>query len=184
MNIKRESVIIRQLLYLLATIRNGKITQTAEENGIKASNLSSLLKELEEVAGTPLLNRKSDGVEPTMAGKELYKLAKEFEVTLNKFRNLQKKINKNEKIVFYMPQNIEIDLSAFRQDCDVVRTDDFRECDVAIVLQEPEKMSKNYEMTKLIYQNGKMIFNTWAVCKKKQNRSAYKLYKFLVEEIM
>lgn len=182
MNIKRESVIIRQLLYLLATIRTGKITQAAEENGIKASNLSSLLKDLEEAAGVKLLSRKSDGVKPTAAGKELYKLAKEFENTLGKFRNIQNKIKQNEEIIFYAPENMEIDLGAFDMRQYVIKSEDFGECDVA--LTEERVNNPEWEKTRIIIQKGTIILNFWVVCKKMQSKQAYRLYRFLVDSMM
>ncbi len=182
MNIKRESAIIRQLLYLLATIRNGKITQTAEENGIKASNLSNLLKDLEEATGVALLNRKSDGVSPTVAGKELYKLAKEFENTLNKFRNIRDKIQNDKRVIVYLPPNFEINLECFDGRQNVVMSDELEECDVAIMQNSPSRT--DWEKTRIIVQKGDIILNFWIVCKQVQNKQAYEVYRFLVDSMM
>lgn len=182
MNIKRESAIIRQLLYLLATIRNGKITQTAEENGIKASNLSNLLKDLEEATGVALLNRKSDGVSPTVAGKELYKLAKEFENTLNKFRNIRDKIQNDKRVIVYLPPNFEINLECFDGRQNVVMSDELEECDVAIMQNPPSRT--DWEKTRIIVQKGNIILNFWIICKQVQNKQAYEVYRFLVDSMM
>ena len=184
MNIKRESAIIRQMLYLLATIRNGKITRTAEENGIKTSNLSSLLKDLEKAAGVPLLNRKSDGVEPTTAGRELYKLAREFEETLQKFRNMQSRIKHNEEVYLYLPPNEEVALDAYEDKEYITVVDSFHESDVAILNDAAPVDEAESETTRVIVQNNVLLTNLWIVCRKKQDEKAVRLYRFLVDSIM
>ena len=185
MNIKRESAIIRQMLYLLATIRNGKITRTAEENGIKISNLSMQLKDLEEATGAALLNRKSDGVEPTPAGLELCELAQEFEEILQRFRDWQSSLQQEKAIYLYLPACLKMDLTAYDGEADVVVVGDVRDCDVAVELGDAQVADDEiFETTKVIVQSNVMTFNLRVVCRQKDNEEAVALYKFLVDSMI
>lgn len=185
MNIKRESAIIRQMLYLLATIRNGKITRTAEENGIKISNLSMQLKDLEEATGAALLNRKSDGVEPTPAGLELCELAQEFEEILQRFRDWQSSLQQEKAIYLYLPACLKMDLTAYDGEADVVVVGDVRDCDVAVELGDAQVADDEiFETTKVIVQSNAMTFNLRVVCRQKDNEEAVALYKFLVDSMI
>lgn len=184
MNIKRQASIIRQMLYLLATIRNGKITQTAEENGIKTSNLSSLLKDLEEFSGTTLLTRKSDGVEATAAGKELFDLALEFEKTLDKFQNIQNQIKKVKTVTFYLPEHLSFDIDSYRGRAQIDKVGTYTDCEVGILEFCPEDTAPETEITRVIIESNQLTINLWVVCKNSKNKNAMRFYKFLVDAMM
>lgn len=170
------------MLYLLATIRNGKINVTAEENGIKNSNLSQLLRDLEEETGATLLNRKSDGIEPTQAGMELYNIAAEFEESLHKLDNLQRRARHAPEIKFYLPANLSVDLHDFKSDCFINYTKFDKNFDIAILGYEPEK-NDNLYITKIINENNRLI-TTWWVTSRNDNEKAADLHKFLVDSLI
>lgn len=184
MNIKRQLTLIRQMLYLLATVRNGKIRQTAEENGIKTSNLSALLKELETDSGIVLLNRKSDGVEPTAAGKVIYELAEEFEKTIDKLQKIQSNIPDQDKVCFYKPLNLDFNFSKYSESAKIYLVDQFEKCDVAILEYCPSKGVLKEVETRVVIESNQMTLNYWVVCKDKANKAAYCFYKFLVVSMM
>lgn len=170
------------MLYLLATIRNGKINVTAEENGIKNSNLSQLLKDLENETGVTLLNRKNDGIEATEAGMELYKIAAEFEESLHKLDNLQRLAKHAPEIKFYLPANLTVDLHDFESDCYVNYTKFDKNYDIAVLSYEPEGKDDLY-VTKVISENNRLT-TTWWVTSKNDNKKAAELHKFLVDSLI
>ena len=88
MSVKKKDLLMRSLLYFQETIRNGKITLTAQKNGIKISNLSKMLKDLEEELHVQLLHRSRDGVRPTTAGKQIYNMTLRVEEKLRLFESI------------------------------------------------------------------------------------------------
>lgn len=182
MNIKRQIAIIKQMLYLSATIRNGKINLTAEENGIKNSNLSQLLKEFEDETGLALLDRKSDGVEATQAGLEFCTLAEELETTLLKFDNLCQLAAGSPELRFYHPENLKVDLGDFVGECYINYIKSDRNYDIAILNHEPESQEGMY-ITRLISEHN-ILMTTWWVASRLGNDKAAELHKFLVDSII
>lgn len=182
MNIKRQIAVIKQMLYLLATIRNGKINVTAEENGIKNSNLSQLLKEFEEQTGMALLDRKSDGVEATKAGEEFCVLAQEFENTLRKFEKICRKSVKFPELKFYLPDNLSVDLNGFNKELFINYIKLDKNYDIALLNREPEAAPGLY-VTKVINNTNRLTTTLW-VASKDDNEEAAQLHKFLVESII
>lgn len=87
MTIKDDAQIIKKLLCFVETCKNGKIKEAAAKNGLKQSNLSSLLKELEIELGIPLLNRLQKGISLTDTGRDILGLAVQFYTLLYKIRN-------------------------------------------------------------------------------------------------
>lgn len=130
MTIKTETTLIRNILYLLQTIENGKMSITAEQNGIKISNLSKLIKELEEHFNTKLLIRKSNGVIPTEDGQVLLSLAQELETSLEKLQQLKDK--QISEIKIFIKKDIDIDLSHIKINTKIIKTNEEANCDIAI----------------------------------------------------
>lgn len=63
---------VRHLRYFVSIVRNGSFRGASEELNISQPPLSRQIQQLEEQLGTPLLTRKSNGVEPTHAGHAFY----------------------------------------------------------------------------------------------------------------
>lgn len=63
---------LRELFALKEVMDAGQIQGAARRNGIKQSNLSKIISDLETELNTPLLNRSSKGVEPTNTARLLY----------------------------------------------------------------------------------------------------------------
>jgi DNA-binding transcriptional LysR family regulator len=62
---------LRHLRYLIAVADAGTFTQAAEQIFIAQPTLSQQIRRLEEMVGTPLLQRRRDGVRLTAAGQVL-----------------------------------------------------------------------------------------------------------------
>ena len=69
---KNNLSFLRELFALKEVIDAGQIQGAARRNGIKQSNLSKIVSDLEAELNTPLLTRSSKGVEPTNPARLLY----------------------------------------------------------------------------------------------------------------
>lgn len=69
---KANLTLLRELFALKEVMDAGQIQGAARRNGIKQSNLSKIISDLEAELNTPLLNRSSKGVEPTNTARLLY----------------------------------------------------------------------------------------------------------------
>src|SRR5258708_38375162 len=66
-----DGVELRHLRYLVAVVEAGTFTHAAERMFIAQPTLSQQIRRLEEMVGTPLLDRRRDGVQLTDAGSVL-----------------------------------------------------------------------------------------------------------------
>lgn len=85
--VKRKATILKQLLYLRDIIDSGQIQKTAEKNGIKQSNLSLLIHELEESFNTSLIYKTTNGVLPTNSAQQIYDDIQEIEQILRRIES-------------------------------------------------------------------------------------------------
>jgi DNA-binding transcriptional LysR family regulator len=67
---------IETLRLFIFVIEGGSISAASDRGNVVVSAVSRRISELERAAGTPLLHRRSRGVEPTPAGLALYRRAK------------------------------------------------------------------------------------------------------------
>ena len=82
--LKAKILLLKELLALKEVVDKGSIQVAACENGIKNSNLSQLIKNLEERFNTKLINRNFDGSQPTNSAQLIYNDICIIEETLNK----------------------------------------------------------------------------------------------------
>ena len=82
--LKAKIILLKELLALKEVVDKGSIQIAASENGIKNSNLSQLIKNLEDRFNTKLINRKFDGSQPTNSTQLIYNDICEIESLLNK----------------------------------------------------------------------------------------------------
>lgn len=106
MTIKEKVILIRNLLYFLDVVSSGSFSKTAEKNGIKVSNLSLLIKELEEEIGVNLLQRTSTGVVPTSEGLYIYNLVLSVKEELRDISYLRHKFHEKTSVILYIPPQI------------------------------------------------------------------------------
>src|ERR1700682_2659512 len=67
---------IETLRLFIFVIEGGSISAASDRGNVVVSAVSRRISDLEQAAGTPLLHRRSRGVEPTLAGTALYRRAK------------------------------------------------------------------------------------------------------------
>ena len=70
--LKTKLILLKELLALKEIVDKGSIQIAATENGIKNSNLSQLIKDLEDRFNTKLINRNFDGSQPTNSTQLIY----------------------------------------------------------------------------------------------------------------
>ena len=82
--LKTKILLLKELLALKEVVDKGSIQIAANENGIKNSNLSQLIKNLEDRFNTKLINRGFDGSQPTNSAQIIYNDICHIEEILNK----------------------------------------------------------------------------------------------------
>ena len=82
--LKSKLILLKELLALKEVVDKGSIQIAACENGIKNSNLSQLIKNLEDRFDTKLINRSFDGSLPTNSAQIIYNDICAIEGLLNK----------------------------------------------------------------------------------------------------
>ena len=82
--LKTKILLLKELLALKEIVDKGSIQIAANENGIKNSNLSQLIKDLEDRFNTKLINRNFDGSQPTNSAQIIYNDICAIEELLNK----------------------------------------------------------------------------------------------------
>ena len=70
--LKAKTLLLKELLALKEVVDKGSIQVAACENGIKNSNMSQLIKDLEDRFNTKLINRGFDGSQPTKSAQLIY----------------------------------------------------------------------------------------------------------------
>lgn len=185
MSVKNNTNFIRDILYLLSTIRNGSINTAAEQNGIKPANLSKLLTGLEETLGCKLLERSSRGVRPTKEGKEIFELSSVLEQGLEKLEKLRKDSFVNPHHVnIYISENMQLNcLNEFTTtypDLDVTLIDSESIADVAVLNQPP--LYINTSFTKCSIGNN-LSQTVWISCDER-HKSALLLFDFIIAKLL
>ncbi len=87
MSLKNDIITIKRLLYFLETAKNGQINSTANKNGLKQSNLSNSLKDLEDTLNIQLFTRHNNGVTLTEAGKNIFEIASQLKRVLYRIKS-------------------------------------------------------------------------------------------------
>ena len=82
--LKTKIILLKELLALKEVVDKGSIQIAANENGMKNSNLSQLIKDLEDRFNTKLINRNFDGSQPTNSAQLIYDDICAIEELLNK----------------------------------------------------------------------------------------------------
>lgn len=91
MSFEKDIILIKQLMGFLEVAKRGQIKQTAECIHMKQSNLSNLIKELEDELNLQLFNRHAHGVSLTSSGSYVFKIANDMYKTIADIEVLAKK---------------------------------------------------------------------------------------------
>lgn len=140
--LKTKIIFLKELLALKEVVDKGSIQTAALENGIKNTNMSQLIKDLETRLNTKCINRNYEGSHPTNSTQLIYNeidcIEKILDSILNKFANFDDLsgfisvwteegligsfIMKNMSEFYARYPNIRLDL-LMRQDPDIENTD-------------------------------------------------------------
>ena len=82
--LKNKIILLKELLALKEVVDKGSIQTAAYENGMKNSNLSQLIKNLEDRFNTKFINRGFDGSQPTNSAQLIYNDISQIEGIINK----------------------------------------------------------------------------------------------------
>ena len=82
--LKTRILLLKELLALKEVVDKGSIQIAASENGMKNSNMSQLIKNLEDRFNTKLINRNFDGSQPTNSTRIIYNDICAIEELINK----------------------------------------------------------------------------------------------------
>lgn len=94
MSIARDTILLKTLLCFTEVAKNGQINETALKNGMKQSNLSNIIKYLEEELGVKLFNRNYNGVSLTECGTNLFEISCNLDNILTQVNNFSTMTNK------------------------------------------------------------------------------------------
>ena len=108
MSIKSKAILFRNFLYLNDVVKVLQINKSAENNGIKSSNLSKIIKDLEDITGKKLFIRTNKGLIPTQDAIALSDNISKLESSFNQLTEQILKKESNETLSLYLPDNIEI----------------------------------------------------------------------------
>lgn len=185
MNIKNYTMLIRGILYVQEIIRCKSINKAAEENNIKASNLSLIINNFEREIGTKLFKRSSHGCTPTKQGYKIAELALELKEQVQKISSWHENTYpKNRVLNLYISPNMELtDLSEFENNHPTIKMNFIEEdimADIKISNIPPTNPLEKY--TELHIGNG-LKQKIWICCNEK-NPQALDFFDFIVAKLL
>ena len=185
MNIKNYTLLIRAILYVQEIIRCKSINKAAEENCIKASNLSLIINNFEKEIGTKLFKRSSQGCIPTDDGLKIAELASELKEHIQKISNRQANANSNNKVLnIYISPNLNLtNYSEFEQSHPNIKLNFVEKdiiADIKISNVPPQNPSEKY--TELHIGNS-LQQKIWICCNEK-NPTALEFFDFIIAKLL
>lgn len=185
MSVKSQLSFLKTVLYLTAVIHNGQIRQTAEENGIKASNLSRMIKELEGALGTRLLIRKSTGVEPTAAGLQICEMVQGLETKLERLEEIRLACERPDEVILRLPASFKIagleDFSKKYPTLQLKQTEQATAYRVGLFYEKPEAVHDKI-CVPFTFKTNDIEQRLWIVYKE-TDRNACLLFDFIVDRL-
>lgn len=185
MNVKSNLNLIRGILYVSEIIRCGSINRAAEENNIKASNLSRIINSLENQIGQKLFVRSALGCKPTVQG---YKIAEYAKVVQEQIIKLEcwcknKKSKENTLNIYISPEMELQDCGEFEKQHSKVAlnfVNDDRQADIKISNLPPKNINASCTELKI----GKEIKQKIWICCNEQKPAALEFFDFIVAKLL
>lgn len=137
MSVKMQISFLKSLLYIEQIVREGTISRAADKNGLKASNLSKMLKELEKQMDKQLFLRTPHGMVPTKETKELAVEISHFSKMIDSLAQKYCKCTYTcGNLKLFVSRGLEISASekVFQK---AVKTDDMKTADVIVSTEKP-----------------------------------------------
>lgn len=185
MNVKNYIVLIRGILYVQEIIRCKSINKAAEENNIKASNLSLIINNFEKELGTKLFKRSAQGCLPTKQGCKIAELAIDLKGQLQKINDWhQNTYPKNRMLNVYVSPNMELtDCSEFEKNHPTIKLNFIEEdimADVKISNIPPIDPLEKYAE---LHIGDSLKQKIW-ICCNENNPKALEFFDFIVAKLL
>ena len=141
MSVKMRLCFLKELLYIGEIIECATISKAASKNGIKASNLSKLIKDTEKEFNQKLFIRTSTGMAPTKTALEVLKTASAVNEIIKESQTKFLTLKSPENIKIFISQGLNVSgLSEVCPNC--ILCNDAKAADVIISTQRPENADK------------------------------------------
>lgn len=115
MTVKNDVWFLKGILFFREVAKWGSMTRAAQENGVKVTNLSRVISELEGALNLQLFDRRSTGMHLTAAGWMLMEKADELADQLDLLMAVRQKAQKAKTLVLQLPPGLTVDLSPFAE---------------------------------------------------------------------
>ena len=183
MIIKSQIAFLKSVLYLAAVVECGSVTKAAEQNGVKQTNLSRMLKDLEDTIGKTLFVRKSNGLEPTETAMILYRHALTLQKNLETVQNLKNSsIHHPSELKFYKPKTLTLSFLKEFSGAKIKYVSPDSEYQVGIFYENPQNAKKGYQTGEYEINIGGLSQRLWIVCQT-ENPNACALMDFIVSRL-
>ena len=178
-------MLIRGILYVQEIMRCKSINKAAEENNIKASNLSIILNNFEKEIGAKLFKRSSQGCIPTKQGRKIAELAIELKEEIQKINNWHENIcPKNRVLNIYISPNMELsDCSEFEKNHPTIKLNFIEEdimADIKISNIHPINPVEKYTELRI----GDNVKQKIWICCNERNPNALEFFDFIVAKLL
>ena len=181
MSIQNQTKLLKELLYLKEAIDCGSLSAVALKNDIKPSNLSVLIKNLERKMGATLLIRKSTGVEATLAGQQMYRLALSLEESLERLERATSDYCP-QSLILRLPAGFVLpflpDFTKENPSITVRQREEVKNFDVGI-FYEPPSLSDEFQAKKVSIKR-QSFHQDLFVAFYRQKTAAQKLVRFII----
>lgn len=160
MSVKSKSSLFRNLLYLREVIACKQISLAANNNGIKASNLSKIISDTENMAQKKLFLRNNHGLTPTTDAIKLASEINELETRLNHIKSTYFTSQNLFEIKLYKPENLHLKhLQDYSRTLNITLCSCADNADIIISYSEP----LNYENLIVVKNQigDKIVQNIW-----------------------
>lgn len=177
---KIKALLFRDLLYLKEVVKIGQICATARKNGVKASNLSKILKDLETRFNTKFLTRTPHGVLPT---HEALLLTQKIEQIEDELDSVLKNFNATgslKTLKLFLPANLEIKNLYKYQKTKVMISSSEKNADVIVSFKKPQKAEQMITVENTFGKG--VVQSVWVCCINKPE--ALDLARFIISQIL
>lgn len=182
MSVKSKTAIFRDLLYLQQVIACRRLNAAAEKNGIKASNLSNIIKQMEQRFNKQLFYRNPQGLTPTTDALEIMSGFENIEQLFNRFCQQIDPSLPPSAVKLFIPNNLQIrGLADFATQNNLIigESKNQKTADVIVSYTEPHE---NNSLVSVENHIGKEIQQTIWVCAINQE-NPLKLARFIIGQM-
>lgn len=178
MSVKAKVDFFKHLLYLKEVVLAQRISSAASKNGIKAPNLSKMMKNLENISNKILLTRTPRGITPTTDALKIVYSVEKIEKELEALMSDIKEQNVCLAPKLFIADGLTIsNLDQFPKTFE--KTKQEKKADVLVCPYKPQNADRLIVVQNNIGTN--VIQNIWVCCR--NEKAALDLAKFIILQI-